>query len=250
MILARASSPGCGNSILRSSRPDRISAGSSVSARLVAALALGFDFEPHSRRLGAQLFRFGLTLCLQSQRFGAVGRRDDLDVRRGREAVELVEQLEHRALDLAVARELRVEALGADGVDLVDEDDAGALLFGESERVAHELGAVADKHLDQLRARQLEERRVRLRRAGPRDQRLPRPGRAVEQDALGGLDAEAREALLVRDREHDGLDQLLDLLVESPDVGVVLRGLLVDFHGLDAGVVLGGERVLFWWWCV
>ena len=37
-ILARASSLGCGNSTLRSSRPDRMSAGSRMSARLVAAI--------------------------------------------------------------------------------------------------------------------------------------------------------------------------------------------------------------------
>ena len=37
------------------------------------------------------------------------------------------------------------------------------LLLREGERVAHELRAVADEHLDQLRARELEEARVRLR---------------------------------------------------------------------------------------
>mmetsp|Transcript_31688 Transcript_31688/g.75270 ORF Transcript_31688/g.75270 Transcript_31688/m.75270 type:complete len:240 (+) Transcript_31688:130-849(+) len=39
-IFARASSEGCGNSILRSRRPDRMSAGSRMSARLVAAMTL------------------------------------------------------------------------------------------------------------------------------------------------------------------------------------------------------------------
>mmetsp|Transcript_18452 Transcript_18452/g.46685 ORF Transcript_18452/g.46685 Transcript_18452/m.46685 type:complete len:371 (-) Transcript_18452:390-1502(-) len=39
-ILARASSLGCGNSILRSRRPERMSAGSRMSARLVAAITM------------------------------------------------------------------------------------------------------------------------------------------------------------------------------------------------------------------
>mmetsp|Transcript_8940 Transcript_8940/g.33154 ORF Transcript_8940/g.33154 Transcript_8940/m.33154 type:complete len:212 (-) Transcript_8940:654-1289(-) len=40
MICARASSFGCGNSILRSKRPERMSAGSRISARFVAAMIL------------------------------------------------------------------------------------------------------------------------------------------------------------------------------------------------------------------
>mmetsp|Transcript_18451 Transcript_18451/g.46680 ORF Transcript_18451/g.46680 Transcript_18451/m.46680 type:complete len:218 (-) Transcript_18451:677-1330(-) len=49
-ILARASSLGCGNSILRSRRPERMSAGSRMSARLVAAMTLtsSVDEKPSS----------------------------------------------------------------------------------------------------------------------------------------------------------------------------------------------------------
>ena len=50
----------------------------------------------------------------------AVGRGDDLDPVVRAEAVELVEQLEHGPLDLAIARLLAVEALGANRVELVD----------------------------------------------------------------------------------------------------------------------------------
>ena len=42
--------------------------------------------------------------------------------------------------------------LGTDRVELVNEDDRGLLLLRQGEGVAHELRAVADEHLDQLRA--------------------------------------------------------------------------------------------------
>lgn len=85
----------------------------------------------------------------------AVRRREHLDPVVGREAVELVQQLQHRPLDLAVARLFAVEALGAHGVELVDEDDRWRFLLREREAVAHELRSVSNEHLDQLGAGQL-----------------------------------------------------------------------------------------------
>ena len=81
-----------------------------------------------------------------------VGREDDLDVGARIEAVKLVEQLEHRALDLLLAAAAAVVSLGADRVDLVDEDDGRRLLVGDAEELAHELGAIAEVLLDELRA--------------------------------------------------------------------------------------------------
>ena len=66
----------------------------------------------------------------------AVGGGEDLDAIVGREAVELVEELEHGALHFSVAALFAVEALRADGVELVDEDDGGGFFFGEGEAVA------------------------------------------------------------------------------------------------------------------
>lgn len=62
-----------------------------------------------------------------------------------------------------------------DGVELVDEDDGGGLLLGQREGVPHQFGAVSDEHLHQLRSGQLQERRLGLRRARPRQQRLTWP---------------------------------------------------------------------------
>ena len=66
----------------------------------------------------------------------------------------------------------------ADGVQLVDEHDAGRLLLGLLEEVAHARGAHAHEHLDELGAGQEEERHVGLARHRPGQQRLAGAGRA------------------------------------------------------------------------
>lgn len=99
------------------------------------------------------------------------------------ETIKLVEQLEHRALHLAVAGLLGVEAFGADGVQLVDEDDGGRLLLREREGVAHELRAVTDEHLHELWPSQLQERRFGLRSTCTGHQRLPGTRRSEEKNA-------------------------------------------------------------------
>jgi hypothetical protein len=55
--------------------------------------------------------------------FDLVGGHDDFDVAAVVEAVELVEELEHGALDFALAAGGAFVALCADGVDFVDEDN-------------------------------------------------------------------------------------------------------------------------------
>ena len=102
----------------------------------------------------------------------AVRRREHFDAVVRGEAVELVEEFQHRALDFPVAALLAVEAFRAHGVELVDEDDGGGFFFGEGEAVADELGAVADEHLHELRARELEEGGVRLGGAGSGEEGL------------------------------------------------------------------------------
>ena len=56
---------------------------------------------------------------------GPVGGHEHLDVAARVEAVELVDELEHGALDLVVAAGAVVEAGAAHRVDLVEEDQAG-----------------------------------------------------------------------------------------------------------------------------
>src|SRR2546423_1073578 len=76
-------------------------------------------------------------------------------------------------------------AVAADGVDLVHEDDARGVLLGLLEEVADARGADADEHLDEVGARDREERHAGLARDGAGQQRLTCARRAVEQYALG-----------------------------------------------------------------
>ena len=113
------------------------------------------------------------------QNIHPVRRREDFHPIIRREAIELVEEFQHGALDLAIAALFGVEALGADGVELVDEDDGGGFFFGEGEAVAHQLGAVADEHLDELGAGELEEGGVCLGGAGAGEEGFAGAGGAV-----------------------------------------------------------------------
>lgn len=62
--------------------------------------------------------------------------------------------------------------------------------------------------------------------------------RRLDMRTLRRLDTELREPLSLLHGPHDGLDDLLDLLVQTSDIRVLLRGLLIDLHGLHAVVVL------------
>mmetsp|Transcript_10690 Transcript_10690/g.27212 ORF Transcript_10690/g.27212 Transcript_10690/m.27212 type:complete len:286 (-) Transcript_10690:281-1138(-) len=172
--------------------------------------------------------------------FHLVGGHDDLDVAALVEAVELVEEFEHGPLDFAGAAGGRVVALGADGVDFVDEDDGRRQVVGDAEEFADELGAVAEVLLDQFAPDDAEEGRRRLVRDGLGQQRLPGPGLAVEDDALGRLDADFLVEFGMGQRQLDGFLDLLDLLLEAADVGVGLQGRLVDLHHRDHGIRVVG----------
>ena len=79
-----------------------------------------------------------------------VGRGDQDDAFIGLEPVHLDEQLVQGLLTLVIAAAQPRAAMPADGVDLVDKDDAGCVLLALFEHVAHAAGADADKHLDKV----------------------------------------------------------------------------------------------------
>ena len=148
---------------------------------------------------------------------GPVGGRDHDDVVLRLEAVHLDEQLVERLLALVVAAAEAGAAVAPDGVDLVHEDDAGAVLLGLLEQVAHARGADADEHLDEVRAGDREERHARLAGDGAREQRLAGARRPVQQHARRDARAERLELLRVLEEFLD-LVQLLDGLVDAGDV--------------------------------
>ena len=134
---------------------------------------------------------------------GPVGRGDDDDAFVGLEPVHLDQQLVQRLLALVVRIAEAVAAMAADRVDLVDEDDARRVLLGLLEHVAHAAGADADEHLDEVRARDGEERHARLAGDGAGEQGLAGAGRADQQRALGDLAAELGEALRIAQELDD-----------------------------------------------
>ena len=149
---------------------------------------------------------------------GPVGGGDDDDARVALEAVHLDQQLVERLLALVVAAAQAGAALAADGVDFVDEHDAGRVLLGLLEHVAHARRAHADEHLDEVGAGDREERHLRF--AGDRlgEQRLAGARIAHHQHAARNAAAE----LLELGRIAQELDQLGDLflgLVAAGDVG-------------------------------
>ena len=165
---------------------------------------------------------------------GPVGGRDQDDVVLELEAVHLDQQLVERLLALVVTAAQAGAAMAADGVDLVHEDDARRVLLGLLEQVAHARGADADEHLDEVGARDREERHARLARDRARQQRLAGAGRPVQQHALGDARAERLELLGVLEELLD-LVQLLDGLVGAGDV--LERDLgRVDGHALGAAL--------------
>ena len=109
-------------------------------------------------------------------------------------------------------------ALAADGVDLVDEDDARRVLLGLLEQIAHPGRADADEHLDEVRTGDREERHPGLTGDRAGQQGLAGAGRAVEQHPLGDLGPERLVAAGVLQEVLD-LVELLDRLVGAGDVG-------------------------------
>jgi hypothetical protein len=156
------------------------------------------------------------------------------------EAVHLDEELVEGLLALVVAAHRRHPPAGApDGVELVDEDDAGGALGRLPEEVAHAGGAHPDEHLDEVRARDREEGHARLagHRAG--QQGLAGARGPDQQHALGDLAAQGGE-LLGGLEEVDDLLQLLLGLLDAGDVVEAHAGAFFGGH-LGVGLAEGGH---------
>ena len=144
---------------------------------------------------------------------GAVGGGDDDDAFVRLEAVHLDEELVEGLLALVVAAAEAGAAVTADGVDLVDEDDAGRVLLALLEEVADAGGADADEHLDEVGAGDGEERDAGLAGDGAGEEGLAGARRADEQDALGDPAAELWNFF----GSFEELDDLLELLLRLVD---------------------------------
>jgi len=150
----------------------------------------------------------------------AVGCGDQDDRLVGFKAVHLDQKLVERLLALIIAAAKAGTAMAADGVDLVDEDDARAVLLGLLEHVAHAAGADADEHLDEVRTRNGEEGHIGFAGDRARQQRLAGSGRANQEHAARDLAAQALELLRVAQE----LDDLLQVLLGFIHAGDIVEG--------------------------
>ena len=150
---------------------------------------------------------------------GPVGRGDDDDAFVLLEAVHLDEELIERLLALVVAPAKARAAMAPDRVDFVDEDDAGRVLLRLLEHVAHAARADADEHLDEVGARNGEERHVGFARDRASGQGLAGARRADQQHAARNTTAQFLELLRVAQE----LDDLLQVFLGFVDAGDVLE---------------------------
>ena len=93
----------------------------------------------------------------------------DLDILSRLETVELVEELEHGALNLRVAA---TRARATNAIDLIHEDDAWSILTSHHEELADHATALTDIFLDELRARDTDEGAIRVVRDSTSEQSL------------------------------------------------------------------------------
>ncbi len=165
------------------------------------------------------------------QGLGPVGGGQDDHALAALKAVHLRQELVQGLLPLVVAAHAGAAALFADGVDLVDEHDAGGLLIGLPEQVPDLVGSHAHEHLHELRAGDGEEGHFRLPGHGLGQQGLAGARRAHQQDALGHLRADLLVLPWVVEEVHH-LHQVL--------LGLVLSGYVGEFDaGLAGDVDLG-----------
>ena len=144
---------------------------------------------------------------------------DDDGVLGGGEAVELGEELVDRPILLGRGRSLVVAAAGANGVKLVNKDDARALLAGLGEELADALRAGAAHNLNKIRAAAAKEGHIGLTGDCLREQRLAGAGLAGEKAALREARAQASELVGV----HKEVNVLLDLLLGLGNANNILE---------------------------
>ena len=145
-----------------------------------------------------------------------VGGRDDDDALVGHEAVHLDEKLVERLLALLMAERVAAAA-PANGVELVDEDDARGMTPGVAEQLADARRADARVHLDEIGSARKQKRHFGFTGDRAREQRLAGSRRSDQQNALGNAPANGGEAAGLAEE----IDDLLDLFLRFVDTGDV-----------------------------
>jgi len=141
----------------------------------------------------------------------AVGGGDDDHIGISVEAIHLHQDLVEGLLALVVTAAQTGAPVAAHGVNLIDEDDAGAVTLRLVKQVTHAAGADAHEHLDKFRTGDAEERNARLTADGLGQQRLACTRAAYQQDAFRDPRAELNKALRVLEEFNDFFQLLFGL---------------------------------------
>ena len=168
------------------------------------------------------------------QHLGAVGGAKDDDALAGVKAVQLAEQLVEGLLAFIVAAEFAGVAALADGVDLVDKDDAGGDFRRFLEQVAHAGSAYAHEHFHKIGAGDGEEGDLGFAGHSLGEQCLAGAGGAHQQRALGQLCADGGIFSGVVEEVDDLLQAFLGFVL----AGYVCKGDAGGFFHVDFGVGL------------
>ena len=164
------------------------------------------------------------------ERFGTVGRRQNNDALSAVETVHFGEQLVQCLLTFVVAADAgAVVTLFADGINLVDEYDAGGFFIGLLKQVAHLGRTHAHKQFHKFRSGNGKEGYFGFACHSLRQQGLACAGRAHQQSAFGKPGADGRILVRMLQEVHDFLQSILGFLL----AGYILEG--------DAGLLLGND---------
>mmetsp|Transcript_12381 Transcript_12381/g.28676 ORF Transcript_12381/g.28676 Transcript_12381/m.28676 type:complete len:366 (-) Transcript_12381:216-1313(-) len=198
-----------------------------------------------------------LDLAIQSTRtqqgriqyIGTIRCSNHLDHLIAGKTIQLTQEFQHGTLHFPIPALIAPKSFCSNGINLINEQDSTRrstlldLCLGQFECVPDQLGAITNEHLYQLRSCQLEEYSIGLVGACPCQQRLPRPGRPMQQHSLGWFDANGIKHIFVSHWQNHRFDQFLDLLISTTNVTVFFCWSLIYFHGLDTRIKLG--RKLF-----
>ena len=180
----------------------------------------------------------GTEQCLIED-LGAVRRAEDQNTLGGVKAVHLAQKLVQCLLALFIAAAVFGITAATDGIDLIDEDDAGRVFIGFLEKVTDTACADTDVELDKIGTRQGEEGNMRFSGDGSREQRLTGSGRAHQKGTLrkSGTDPGVFSGIVQEvDHLHEGfLGFVLTGHILEGDAGILLhidlRRALADAHG-------------------
>ena len=167
--------------------------------------------------------------------FRAVGGRQHHHPLAGVKTVDFHQQLVQGLLPLVVAAHGQgAAALPADGIQLINENNAGSLFAGLIKKVPHPGRPDADKHFDEFRTADTEKRNSGF--AGNRlgQQGFPGSRRSHQQDAFRHMPSKALEVLGIFQK----LDNLFQLQLRLFHAGHIFESHLGLFTGMNPGFML------------